>query len=151
MMTATPPRRDREDSHPHGVAWFGRGRGLVLIVDDIPDVREMYSFYLITQGFKVLTARDAVSGIDSALQHRPDVVVMDLSMPAVDGVEATHRLKADARTRRIPILILTGYPLRAIAQGALEAGADVFLTKPCLPEDLEQHIERLATQTRRAG
>ena len=66
-------------------------------------------------------------------------------MPRVDGIAATKRLKQDLRTRHIPIIILTAYPHKAIRQGAQEAGADAFLTKPCLPEGLEQQIRKLLT------
>jgi two-component system, cell cycle response regulator DivK len=71
------------------------------------------------------------------------VIVMDLAMPGLNGITATHRLKQHPRTRRIPVIVLTGYAFRAIEQGALEAGADVFLTKPCLPEELELTIRSL--------
>jgi CheY-like chemotaxis protein len=73
---------------------------------------------------------------------------MDLAMPRLNGISAVHRLKQDARTRDIPVIILTGYAFRAIQQGALEAGADVFLTKPCLPEDLERHVQSLLDRRR---
>src|SRR5438067_2051952 len=76
-------------------------------------------------------------------EWRVDAVVMDLAMPTLDGIAATSKLKTDARTRETPVIILTGYPMRAVQQGALEAGADAFLTKPCLPEDLEQQVRRL--------
>ena len=64
-------------------------------------------------------------------------------MPGLDGIAATRQLKADERTRYTPVIILTGYLLRAIQDGALAGGADAFLTKPCLPEDLEQQVQRL--------
>jgi CheY-like chemotaxis protein len=64
-------------------------------------------------------------------------------MPRIDGITATQTLKRDARTRNTPIILLTGYPQRAVERGALQAGVDVFLTKPCLPEDLESHLQRL--------
>jgi len=137
-----PPARPRRAAKSHERP-RARAHGLVLIVDDTADTREMYSQYLTSRGFTVLTARDGAFGVDMARRRRPDVIVMDLAMPNVDGITATQRLKADLETRRMPILILTGYPMQAIDQGALEAGADVFLTKPCLPEDLEQHVQRL--------
>ena len=120
----------------------------VLIVDDTPDVREMYGEYLTAHGFRVSTARDGEAGIASATQRRPDCIVMDLSMPKVDGVTAIKHLKKDPRTRDVPVILLTGYPYKAIEQGALEAGADAFLTKPCLPEDLESHVQRLIDEKR---
>ena len=125
-------RRSRERSGP-----------IVLIVDDTADVRDLYREYLTARGFRVATAPDGDSGIAAALRYRPNVIVMDLAMPWVDGITAIRRLKADARTRNVPVILLTGYAYRAIDQGALEAGAAVFLTKPCLPEDLEAQIRRL--------
>ena len=112
-------------------------------MDDTADVRELYSEYLTARGFRVATAADGDSGIAAALRYHPDVIVMDLAMPWVDGITATRRLKADPRTRNVPVIVLTGYAYRAIDQGALEAGAAAFLTKPCLPEDLEAQILRV--------
>jgi two-component system cell cycle response regulator DivK len=120
----------------------------VLIVDDTPDVREMYGEYLTARGFRVATARDGEAGIATATQSRPDVIVMDLSMPRISGITAIRRLKADARTRDVPVILLTGYPYKAIEEGALEAGADAFMTKPCLPEDLERQVRWLLARGR---
>ena len=120
-----------------------RGAGFILIVDDSADTRELYATYLDSRGFSTLTAPDGEAAIEMARRLRPDVIVMDLAMPRLNGIKATERLKRDPRTGRIPVIILTGYPYRAIQQGALEVGADVFLTKPCLPEDLETHLRAL--------
>lgn len=120
-----------------------RRDGLVLIVDDSLHTRELYSEYLSHCGLGVRTAADAETGLGLAQMLKPDVIVMDLAMPGLDGITATYRLKRDPRTRRIPVIVLTGYSFRAIERGALEAGADVFLTKPCLPEDLEGRIRSL--------
>jgi two-component system, cell cycle response regulator DivK len=126
-----------------------RHAGLVLIVDDSLHTRELYSEYLTFRGLKVVTAPDGEAGLALALTLRPDVVVMDLAMPGLNGITVTHRLKQHPRTRRIPVVVLTGYAFRAIQQGALEAGADVFLTKPCLPEDLERSVRDMLARTRR--
>ena len=117
-----------------------RTRQLVLIVDDSLHTRHLYSEYLTFRGLGVVSAPDGGSALVMARSMRPDAIVMDLAMPGVDGITATRQLKADPRTRAIPVLILTGWVLE---QGALEAGADLFLTKPCLPEDLEQEVRRL--------
>jgi two-component system cell cycle response regulator DivK len=82
-------------------------------------------------------------GLHLAQTLRPDVIVMDVAMPRLNGITATSRLRHDPRTRRIPVIVLTGHVFHAIEQGALEAGADAFLTKPCLPEDLELKIRQL--------
>jgi two-component system, cell cycle response regulator DivK len=128
-----------------------RDASIILLVDDTSDTRQIYSLYLSSRGFKVPTASDGLSGLDAACTHQPDVIVMDLSMPGLDGIEATRRLKADPRTSHIPVVLLTAYPLYAVKGGALEAGADEFLTKPCLPDELERHVHRLLVRRRRGG
>ena len=120
-----------------------RNAGRVLVVDDAPDTRDLYADYLGQRGFDVATAANGEIGIDLAVRLKPDVIVMDLTMPRINGISATHHLKHDPRTRRIPVILLTGYAFRAIQEGAIEMGVDVFLTKPCLPEDLEGHVLRL--------
>jgi CheY-like chemotaxis protein len=112
-------------------------------VDDSLHTRELYAEYLVHRGFGVLTAPEADAGLALARTLKPDVIVMDLAMPGLNGITATHQLKQDPRTRRIPVIVLTGFAFRAIEHGALEAGADVFLTKPCLPEDLEAKVRQL--------
>ena len=118
-------------------------RGLVLIADDSVLTCELFSEYLTYQRFEVIFAHDGETAVTLALQARPDVVVMDLSMPRLNGVAAIERLKSDPRTRKVPIVVLTGRVLRTNEQEAREAGADVFLTKPCLPEEIERVIEEL--------
>ena len=99
--------------------------------------------YLAHAGYQSVAAPDGHAGVEAARQFNPDVIVMDLSMPRMDGISATQSLKQDRHTRNIPVILLTGFPERAINERGLEAGVDLFLTKPCLPEDLEDHIRRL--------
>jgi len=120
-----------------------RRGGVVLIVDDSQDEREMYSTYFRVYGFTAYTSEDGAAGVAMALRLVPDVIVMDLTMPRLDGLAAAQELRRLPRTRHIPIILLTGYPATAIDRGALDADVDVFLTKPCLPEDLETHVRRL--------
>ena len=115
----------------------------MLIVDDSLHTRELYTEYLSFRGLGGVSAPDAETGLRLAETLRPDVIVMDIAMPGLNGITATHRLRLNPRTRRIPVIVLTGYAFRAIEHGALEAGADAFLTKPCLPEDLELKIRAL--------
>jgi CheY-like chemotaxis protein len=120
-----------------------RRAGLVLIADDTHDIRELYGLHLTHGGFLVELASDGRAAVERAIALRPDVIVMDFAMPLLDGIAATQRLKSHPRTREIPVILLTGYPYKAMKQGALEAGVDVFLTKPCLPEDLGNHVRRV--------
>jgi CheY-like chemotaxis protein len=118
-------------------------RPRVLLVDDYPDAREMYSEYLEFSGFDVVEAGNGMEALQRAVDTAPDIILMDLSLPVMDGWEATRRLKADQRTRRIPVVALTGHALAGISEGAKQAGCDAFVTKPCLPEDLVREIRKI--------
>jgi len=118
-------------------------RPLVLVVEDYQDAREMYAAYLQFSGFDVAEAQNGVEAVEKTTELLPDIVLMDLALPRMDGWEATRRLKADPRTRHIPIVALTGHALAGHAEGAREAGCDAFVTKPCLPDALVAEIRRL--------
>jgi two-component system, cell cycle response regulator DivK len=133
-------------------------RPRVLVVDDYPDAREMYAEYLQYSGFDVIEAGNGIEALERAADSAPDIILMDLSLPVMDGWEATRRLKADKATADIPIVALTGHALAGILEGAKNAGCDAFITKPCLPEDLVKEIQRVlsaaapsANRTRRSG
>ena len=131
----------------------GRARAkapLILVVDDYADNREMYSAYLRFQGLDVVEAANGTEALEHAFERRPDLVVMDLSLPGVDGWQATRLLKADARTKHIPVIAVTGHALGGAPERAAEAGCDGFLTKPCLPEDLLRVIQRMLEHGREA-
>ena len=125
------------------------GRPLILLVDDFEDNRAMYAQFLTFSGFRVAEAANGKEALDKAGALLPDLVVMDLSLPVMDGWEATRRLKSDEPTRRIPVLALTGHALGRHSEGAKEAGCDGFVTKPCLPEDLVGEIRRMLEKTPR--
>lgn len=116
---------------------------LILIVDDFEDNREMYTQFLRFNGYRVAEAVDGRDALAKAGALHPDLIVMDLSLPGVDGWEATRRLKADPTTRDIPVIALTGHALAGHAEGAMAAGCDAFVTKPCIPVDLEAEIRRV--------
>lgn len=118
-------------------------RPRVLLVDDFPDAREMYSEYLEFSGFDVVEAGNGMEALLRAVDTTPDIILMDLSLPVMDGWEATRRLKADQRTKAIPVVALTGHALAGISEGAKQAGCDAFVTKPCLPEDLVREIRKI--------
>jgi two-component system cell cycle response regulator DivK len=114
----------------------------VLIVDDFEDNRAMYLQFLTFSGYRVAEASNGVEAIERARTLKPDVIVMDLSLPVLDGWEATRRLKNDPSTRNIPVIALTGHALPGQSEGARAAGCDVFLTKPCLPDELAKSVRR---------
>jgi two-component system, cell cycle response regulator DivK len=116
---------------------------LVLVVDDFPDNRDMYMQYLEFSGLRVAEAQNGHEALEQAFTLHPDLIVMDLSLPGLDGWEATRRLKADPRTRSIPVIALTGHALAGHSKGAIEAGCDAFITKPCLPERLLEEIRKM--------
>jgi CheY-like chemotaxis protein len=116
---------------------------LILVVDDYQDAREMYAEYLQFSGFRVAEARNGNEAVEQAFALRPDLILMDLSLPGKDGWEATRELKADDRTRHIPIVALTGHALAGASDGAKKAGCDSFVTKPCLPDDLVVEVRRM--------
>jgi len=118
-------------------------RPRVLLVDDYPDAREMYTEYLEFSGFEVVEAGNGMEALQRAVDTAPDIILMDLSLPVMDGWEATRRLKEDARTSSIPVVALTGHALAGISEGAMKAGCDAFVTKPCLPEDLVKEIRKV--------
>lgn len=132
MSTKANPSSDDRTERPR-----------VLIVDDYPDAREMYAEYLEFSGFEVVEAENGMEALQRAIDTEPDIILMDLSLPVMDGWEATRRLKADKRTGTIPVVALTGHALAGISEGAKKAGCDAFVTKPCLPEDLVKEIRKV--------
>ena len=118
-------------------------RPRVLLVDDYPDAREMYCEYLEFSGFEVVEAANGLEALQRAGEESPDIILIDLSLPIMDGWEATRRLKADPRTADIPVVALTGHALSGISEGARKAGCDAFVTKPCLPDDLVKEIRKV--------
>jgi len=116
---------------------------LILVVDDYQDAREMYAEYLQYSGFRVAEAKNGNEAVAQARSLRPDLILMDLSLPGMDGWEATRVLKADEATKHIPIVALTGHALAGASEGARRAGCDSFVTKPCLPDDLVVEVKRM--------
>jgi len=106
---------------------------LVLLVDDFEDSRMVYAEYLTHLGYRVIHAADGGDALAQARRLLPDVIVMDLELPVLDGLAATRALKGDARTRGIRIIALTGRVGDARSRQVREAGCDGLLTKPCRP------------------
>ena len=116
---------------------------LVLIVDDAPDNREAYAEYLRFRGFRTLEAATGADAIEQAREHRPDVILLDLRLPDIDGLEVSRYVRADKKLRQAKIIAVSAAVFPADVADALGAGCHVFLQKPCLPDTLVAEIERL--------
>lgn len=108
-------------------------RRRVLVIDDNEDARLMYAEYFEIEGFTVLMAKNGHEGIAMAQTHRPDVIVLDVALPGLDGYQVLQRIRADDRTCRIPVLMLSASAGPEYLEKAAINGAQVALTKPVLP------------------
>jgi CheY-like chemotaxis protein len=118
----------------------------ILLVEDNEMNRDMLSRRLVRRGFEVLLAVDGEQGMALATSAAPDLILMDMSLPVLDGWEATRRLKADGATRAIPVIALTAHALSGEREKALGAGCDDFDTKPI---DLPRLLEKIEALLRR--
>ena len=115
----------------------------ILIVDDYPDALQVWDLYLRASGFEVLTASDGAAGLALATAELPDLIVLDLEMPGLSGVEVARALNTNESTRHIPKIAVTGYSLPGQLEEARKAGFSEILTKPCDPDDLLALLHRL--------
>lgn len=114
----------------------------VLLVEDNEDNRIVYSTILQHFGYRVMEALNGEEGIAKARAEQPDLILMDISIPVIDGWEATQVLKRDPATRRIPIIALTAHALASDREKAMEVGCDSYLAKPCEPKTVVGEVER---------
>ena len=119
----------------------------VLIVDDNPTNLKLVAYLVKANGYDVDTAADADAAIAAIAANRPRVILMDLQLPGVDGLELTRRLKADPATREISIIAVTAYAMKGDQEKALEAGCDDYVTKPIDTRALPELIARYAKAT----
>lgn len=116
-------------------------RPLVLIAEDDEDILEMVVFDLEDEGYEVLTARDGDGALALALERTPDLVLLDVAMPGLDGYEVTRRLRAEEATKGTPVVLLTARAqVRDVILG-FEAGANDYVTKPFRPEELRTRLQ----------
>ncbi|MBI2090737.1 MAG: response regulator [Deltaproteobacteria bacterium] len=114
----------------------------ILIVEDHEDIRQILRFVLQPLGYQIVEAADGIQGINKALAERPNLIIMDLGLPGIDGIEATWRLKQDPRTAPIPVIAYTIWS-EDFRERAMAAGIAEFLRKTEPPHVLKQVIERL--------
>jgi len=115
----------------------------VLIVDDDPDSRNICVLFLQHHGYRVLEATDGEEGLRCAREERPDLVLMDVTLPRIDGWTATEQLKGAPETASIPVVILTGHALERDRERARASGGDAYLPKPCPPRRILEEVQRL--------
>ena len=120
----------------------------ILLVEDNEMNRDMLSRRLSRKGYEVALALDGQQGLDMATSESPDLILMDMSLPVIDGWEATRRIKADATLQAIPVIALTAHAMAGDREQALGAGCDDYDTKPI---ELPRLLEKIAAQLTRVG
>lgn len=121
----------------------------ILLVDDEPDLLEMLGYSLEKEGFRVVTALDGLEGLEKAKQERPEIIVLDIMMPNMDGIELCERLREDANLRLTPIMMLTARAGEQDEILGLEAGADDYLPKPISPRLFVSRVNAMLRRNER--
>ncbi len=124
-------------------------RSHVLVVDDYDDGREMYAEFLELAGYRVSQAKDGAEALRKASDLLPDIILMDLSLPDIDGSDVARRLRKDPRTRQIRLVVLTGHAPENVQSETLQY--DAFVTKPCAPDALVDAVARLLALRKSSG
>jgi two-component system, cell cycle response regulator DivK len=118
----------------------------ILVVDDNPTNLKLVAYLVKANGYDVETAGDADAALDAIRDRQPDLILMDLQLPGIDGLELTRRLKANASTVGIPIIAVTAFAMKGDQDKALAAGCDDYITKPIdtrsLPDTIRRHLDR---------
>jgi two-component system cell cycle response regulator DivK len=113
---------------------------LILVIEDQEDNRRILWDLLTSADYEVIEAVDGIEGVSAAETHHPDLILMDIQLPGIDGYEATRRIKANSNLRNIPIIVVTSYALSGDDAKAFEAGCDAYVAKPYSPRELLKKI-----------
>jgi DNA-binding response OmpR family regulator len=116
-------------------------KGTILAIDDEKDLLELLRYNLEKEGFDIILATDGTSGFEIATKHKPDLIVLDVMMPGMDGLEVCRQLRGDARTAKVPLIMLTARTTEADRVVGLELGADDYVTKPFSPRELVARVK----------
>ena len=116
---------------------------MVLIVEDDPETRHFYQSIFEQGGFRIEQAHNGLQALEKAIEASPDLILTDIAVPGIDGIELCRRLRADARRHSIPVLAVTGYGDRSYPDRVIGAGANQVLIKPCSPDVLVSEVRRL--------
>lgn len=120
-----------------------RAKPLILLVDDYLDTLELTAEFLQFKGFEVVTAMDGGAALEEATSKLPDLVLLDLSLPVVDGLEVMRRLRKEPTTAHLKLVAFTAHALESKLEEARAAGCDGFITKPVVPDEMVKEIQRL--------
>ena len=115
----------------------------VLLVEDQLDFLAVHKLYLERHGFRVVTAEDGRTAVLRAREHHPHVILMDFTIPLLDGLGATAQIKRDPDTRDIPVVLLTAHTYGSVGRRAREVGCDAFISKPCEPRRVLEEVQKL--------
>jgi CheY-like chemotaxis protein len=121
----------------------GRTQPVVLVADDEDDILELIVFRLENSGYTVIGAHDGAEAFELARSNRPDLAVLDVMMPKMNGYELTQRLRADEATRQMPIILLTARTQESDVRRGFDAGADDYMRKPFSPEELRSRVQAI--------
>ena len=123
------------------------GRKLVLVADDDPDILDLVTFRLDRAGYEVVQARDGQEALDTALERMPDLCVLDVMMPRLDGYEVTRRLREAEATRSVPVILLTARVQEADLEKGFGVGATDYVRKPFSPQELRARVDALLARS----
>jgi two-component system cell cycle response regulator DivK len=115
----------------------------ILVVEDTEDNRQILRDLLSMAGYDMIEARDGAEGVAQASEHRPDLILMDIQMPVMDGYEATRRIKADPALKEIPVIAVTSYALSGDEEKARDAGCDGYIAKPYSPRQMLAKVREI--------
>jgi two-component system cell cycle response regulator DivK len=118
----------------------------ILAIEDHAENRRILGYLLASAGFEMIEAVTGEEGVAAAEKERPDLIIMDIQLPGLDGYEATRRIKANPALRHIPIIVVTSYALSGDDVKAFEAGCDAYVTKPFVPRELLAKIRTYLAQ-----
>ena len=141
----------QSSAHPGYNAFVHSTRPVILLADDFEDAREIYGSYLTLHGYDVVLAVNGRETVTQAAQRRPDMILLDLRMPGIGGIEALRELRTNSALAGVPIIAFTAHALEDERINALRHGFDDVLSKPCLPDELVAFIGRTLGQAGRAA
>ena len=145
-MEAAVPRASRPRRRSFPVS--KTARSTILVVDDEPEICELVSYNLSREGFRVLSERDGASGLERVFKSPPDLLILDLLLPKLSGLEVLEAIRAEPRTRTLPVLVLTARSTEMDKLVGFERGADDYLTKPFSPKELVARVGAILRRTR---